>query len=955
MIKQPGYERQLRLRFNARTSAERHAAGRADQADRDAKQGPVDAAEWSLYARYRRLLAELRAEDEAGFAAWASRRLARSPRFWSAGGDAGPIVFLDLEQLAPAQWRIVERSLGTQRPVHVTLAYESDAGLAEAYFATLALRARLLELGLIETAVEASPNRPEGLRAAERSLFRSSVGKSPAITNPDGLSIRGAPRDDGAARVVASEVRTLLERGVPPDEIFVLFRHWSEEAELAVETLRAWGIPAHADVPRPVRFEPAVSALRQAISIPLEDWDTERVVRLLRHGMIRPAWPGVEPLTLAAAASTIKASLVFRGREKLLAGLNVLRAKHSQDEAKQNRVGQSREVVDRLFAVLAPLDQPRPWAAQVGELRRVARDLGMTETVGRRLDPLWDALDDQTHLLGRLGRGNEVWPWAEFAVEIDAISFEALVPLPAVAPGSILVTTVDQAEGARARHVILAGLGEGTFPARAAVEPLLALQPGVEPDGRGRLEFAREMFRFLRVVGSADRELLLSYATTDQKGQELLRAGFLEDLLGLLSPHAREFCHFTYPRLHPALIDQPELAGAESDVRIHTVARASELEELVPLLRLAGDPAHRPALDGTAAALLAGQRRLRGTPFSEFEGMLKDGTAIREVGQMLGANYRFSPSQLETYLGCPFQFYSKYVLGLEPIDERDELDEDPTVRGSLIHDVLERLESMLQHAATGDDLDQLAASQIDQVLEQQLAVSTELDRGLWQIQRGRLNRALALYVHQREAYQQGGAGRFVPHRLEYVFGEDGSDHPELMIERGGQTFKLRGRIDRVDLAQMPAGASFRVIDYKSGSVPSSTQVKQGEMLQLPLYAMAVERLLFAGEGAGLHDVGYWSLRQDGFKSITFENWGLDQESLVAHVLALIDRLRRGVFVVQSRNPGCESYCEFRGVCRVRQVRQAEKRLELSLPVLSVPSRRGRTAGESPPAAAETDA
>ena len=126
-------------------------------------------------------------------------------------------------------------------------------------------------------------------------------------------------------------------------------------------------------------------------------------------------------------------------------------------------------------------------------------------------------------------------------------------------------------------------------------------------------------------------------------------------------------------------------------------------------------------------------------------------------------------------------------------------------------------------------------------------------------------------------------------------------------------------------------------------MPSSTDVKQGEMLQLPLYAMAVERLLFQDGAAGLFDLGYWSLRKDGFKAIAFASWDQDQEALVAHVLALVDELRRGVFVVQSRTPNCESYCDYRSVCRVRQVRRAEKNLERSLPVLSVQTRRGRKA------------
>ena len=144
-----------------------------------------------------------------------------------------------------------------------------------------------------------------------------------------------------------------------------------------------------------------------------------------------------------------------------------------------------------------------------------------------------------------------------------------------------------------------------------------------------------------------------------------------------------------------------------------------------------------------------------------------------------------------------------------------------------------------------------------------------------------------------------------------------------------------------------------MIDYKSGSVPTSTDVKFGEMLQLPLYAMAVQRLVFADEETALHDIGYWSLRDEGFKPIAFGSWEQDQEALLAHVHGhRSTRSARGVFVVQSRKPGCEQYCEYRGVCRVRQVRAAGKRHEMSLPELSVQPRRGRRKGAGK-AAAET--
>ena len=119
---------------------------------------------------------------------------------------------------------------------------------------------------------------------------------------------------------------------------------------------------------------------------------------------------------------------------------------------------------------------------------------------------------------------------------------------------------------------------------------------------------------------------------------------------------------------------------------------------LVELLRRDG---HRRALDGTAAALQVLARRLRGTPFGEYDGLLKDGDVVLDVADAFPPEYRFSASQLETYIGCPFQFFCKYVLKLEPAERRDEIDEDYTERGSKIHDMLQRLEEMKQRQPAG--------------------------------------------------------------------------------------------------------------------------------------------------------------------------------------------------------------------------------------------------------------
>ncbi len=105
--------------------------------------------------------------------------------------------------------------------------------------------------------------------------------------------------------------------------------------------------------------------------------------------------------------------------------------------------------------------------------------------------------------------------------------------------------------------------------------------------------------------------------------------------------------------------------------------------------------------------------------------------------------------------------------------------------------------------------------------------------------------------------------------------------------------------------------------------------------------MAVEQIILAEQVITLRDVGYWALRKDGYKPIAFEEWKAVQEALESYVAELVERLRKGVFVVDSQVDGCEGFCDYRAICRIRQARLASKHHDRALaPEFSV-ARAGR--------------
>ena len=514
---------------------------------------------------------------------------------------------------------------------------------------------------------------------------------------------------------------------------------------------------------------------------------------------------------------------------------------------------------------------------------------------------------------------------------------DLMTPGPDPSAGSVRLLTVAEARGASADHVILANLAEGTFPSRAAVSPDLA-DPSDEEDATS---LGREMARFLDVVGSARKSLSLVYPSADEKGQSLLPAGFLDDVRRLFDAPSWSRLHDSFLRLDPVL--PPDLAVAPPEARVRAVALACLRDDFRELDELAKDARHRPALDAAATALRLARWRQRKSRFGPFDGMLSDPRAAEKIAQEYGpGRLPISPSQLESFASCPFQFFQKYILRLDPGDVREELQDDYAGRGSLIHSALESLHTRIRDlpAEPGQSQADRVESGIDATIAFLVAnahePTSEIEAGLRLIEAERLRRIGRRYAIQFRKYAERDGRESRGHLFEIGFGRDEEGVPAMTIGTPPRSIAIQGFIDRIDLVEREGRALFRIIDYKTGSCPSKGDITSGEVLQLPLYALAAERVILSGRESVPLDAAYWGLKDSGFKRMhtmavlsdgtvtTPAEWETYRDRLEAYLLELIDSIRSGAFPVSPRKSDCQARCEYRNVCRIVQVRRARK-------------------------------
>ncbi|MDO8520205.1 MAG: PD-(D/E)XK nuclease family protein [Deltaproteobacteria bacterium] len=291
----------------------------------------------------------------------------------------------------------------------------------------------------------------------------------------------------------------------------------------------------------------------------------------------------------------------------------------------------------------------------------------------------------------------------------------------------------------------------------------------------------------------------------------------------------------------------------------------------------------------------------------------------------------FSMSELETYQQCPFQYYARHhlKLGEEPHDDTDvPLD----AAGSFVHRVLEKL--LKQHLDLYRD-----SIEYDLYLNRLLAVIpglvadeagryTELmktPKTLRDLFTARVTLAVGQLMKKEIAALRKGQKKTMPTHFEWAFGKGGI--PPLRIKTDLGDILLSGRIDRIDTD--PAKKIFTVMDYKTGKCDSMAQIREGESIQIPLYLMAVNSLLYPDyKPAGGLLVGLKDFKPSGFvvegggeEELMTKNYRLSAEALgqlkqalTVKIAGIVKNIQEGLFEPNPKQDSLCRTCDYRNIC-----------------------------------------
>jgi ATP-dependent helicase/DNAse subunit B len=183
-----------------------------------------------------------------------------------------------------------------------------------------------------------------------------------------------------------------------------------------------------------------------------------------------------------------------------------------------------------------------------------------------------------------------------------------------------------------------------------------------------------------------------------------------------------------------------------------------------------------------------------------------------------------------------------------------------------------------------------------------------------------------------------------PHLFEHEFRDQVIT--EQNIDEPSRSFKIRGKIDRIDIDTEKT--FFTVTDYKTSKGASHKEIENGLSLQLPLYLRIAEDILRLHIGSELEGVGAFYHKLTGkeagkeqvllvkeYAEAVFENLGKRTkgiktkeeleaiiETTIRYANDYIDGMTRGEFpLVREDGTSACTYCDYKRACRIYEARE----------------------------------
>ncbi|AKF11029.1 PD-(D/E)XK nuclease family protein [Sandaracinus amylolyticus] len=849
-------------------------------------------------------------------------------------------------------------------------------------------RTRALLCERVDLAIEPATHAVEvapALRALQARIFEDA---RDAVASDEAVEILSAPGESRECVEIARRVLVAAREGTRFDRMAVLLRAPERYGVHLAEAFRRAGIPASFSrgARRP---DPTGRALLALLACAAEGISARAFGEYLSLGVVPDAEGGAPPDAKGARARFVPADEELAASdddaddESGLAPID----EDAYDETAPVRAGTLRAPRrwEQLIVEAAVIGGRDRWARRIegaiAAARRAREDLEDPDDVegrrhARRIADLEALRDFALPLVDALAALPGRATWSAWIDALSALATRALrdprrvlavlaslAPMgdvgpvdlaevrtvltprlreePARAPGDesvgqVLVCTIEEARGRELDVVFVPGLAEKLFPAKVIEDPLLldATREAISEALATRRERGAEERLALRIaLGAASKRVVASIPRIDVErarprvpsfyALEIARA--IEGRLPSYEELGRRAEIAGAARLGWPAPDHPELA---IDAAEHDLSVLGGLVDLPPKARI-GRAAYLVAASPIVArALRARWARWDKKRWRSQDGMVEPDEGVRAILAEHRLDRRaYSATALESFAMCPYKFYLRTIIRLEPREVPEPLEMlDPAQRGTLVHAAQFRLLVRLRDEGALPVTPETRARALE-VLDEELdrvarTTAEELAPAIpkvWEDTLAAVRQDLREWLHRTSEDPS-----WVPSRFELAFGIPAGDerdaaslHEPVPLSIG---MRLRGAIDLVEERE----GTLRATDHKTGSAwtKPGQRVMGGEKLQPILYALALEsifpdRTVWGGRLYYCTDKGRYTEVE-----VPLDD---DSRAAITKVTTTIDQHVRDGFLPPAPSEKACSFCDYAVICGPHERRRTMRK------------------------------
>jgi hypothetical protein len=408
----------------------------------------------------------------------------------------------------------------------------------------------------------------------------------------------------------------------------------------------------------------------------------------------------------------------------------------------------------------------------------------------------------------------------------------------------VLVGSVEMGVGLDLDLAVIVGLAEGSFPSSVRDDSLLpdrergatAGELGPRSD---RVE--RQHRQLLGALAGARRQLLCVPRGDLRKSAERTPSRWVLDVASQLAGErwwSTDLLQGQAPWLH-------HVASFDAGLRALGHPATPQEHRLRSLLAVDGRLDAFDDVPTTRGATAIRERR--SSRFTRFDGNLGGLAIPSPVAQLTSA------TRLERWAYCPQAHLVEDLLGASPVENpEDALMITPIDKGNLVHAALEvfiaevlalPVDQRPDSRTPWSPADRARLEQITSALCDQYEALGLTGRPIfWKRDRRLLLDDLGEFLY-RDSVHRLTTGTS-PHAVELAFGFDDGGPPIDVPLPDGRSLRIRGRADRIDLAD---DGTIHVVDYKTGKpdnykgLTEEHPIASGTRLQLPIYGLAARQ------------------------------------------------------------------------------------------------------------------